>query len=117
MSFCEKTAVIWQVVGYIFLIVKIVLPLILVILGMIDLGKAVLSSDDKSIKDAAMLLAKRVVAGIIIYFIPTIIQVAFNYISGFNEDMQNDAKNCIDCLTDPRNSCDTSYEGEIFPTS
>ncbi len=116
MSFCYKTAVVWQVIGYVFFILKIVIPMILIILGIIDFGKAVLSSDDKSIKDAAMTLAKRLIAGVIIFFIPTVINVVFSYISGFSEDMQADAMNCINCLTSPNGSCDTSYEGEVFPT-
>ncbi len=116
MSFCYKTAIIWQVVGYVFLIAKIVIPIILIILGMVDLGKAVISSDDKAISKAAKSLLMRTIAAIAIFFIPTIIKVAFEFVAGFNEDMKNDAQNCIDCLTSPNGSCDTSYEGEVFPT-
>lgn len=116
MSFCYKTAIIWQVVGYVFLIAKIVIPIILIILGMVDLGKAVISSDDKAISKATKSLLMRTIAAIAIFFIPTIIKVAFEFVAGFNEDMKNDAQNCIDCLTSPNGSCDTSYEGEVFPT-
>ena len=116
MSFCYKTAIIWQVVGYVFLIAKIVIPIILIILGMVDLGKAVISSDDKAISKAAKSLLMRTIAAIAIFFIPTIIKLAFEFVAGFNEDMKNDAQNCIDCLTSPNGSCDTSYEGEVFPT-
>ena len=116
MSFCYKTAIIWQVVGYVFLIAKIVIPIILIILGMVDLGKAVISSDDKAISKAAKSLLMRTITAIAIFFIPTIIKVAFEFVAGFNEDMKNDAQNCIDCLTSPNGSCDTSYEGEVFPT-
>ena len=116
MSFCYKTAIIWQVVGYVFLIAKIVIPIILIILGMVDLGKAVILSDDKAISKAAKSLLMRTIAAIAIFFIPTIIKVAFEFVAGFNEDMKNDAQNCIDCLTSPNGSCDTSYEGEVFPT-
>ena len=116
MSFCYKTAIIWQVVGYVFLIAKIVIPIILIILGMVDLGKAVISSDDKAISKVTKSLLMRTIAAIAIFFIPTIIKVAFEFVAGFNEDMKNDAQNCIDCLTSPNGSCDTSYEGEVFPT-
>lgn len=114
MNFCYKTATIWQIVGYILLIVKIVIPIILIILGMIDFSKAVISSDDKVIKDSAFTLLKRVVAAIIIFFIPTIINVAFNYIAGFSNSIREDYLNCVNCLTSPGEKCDTSYEG-IFP--
>ena len=83
---------------------------------MVDLGKAVISSDDKAISKAAKSLLMRTIAAIAIFFIPTIIKVAFEFVAGFNEDMKNDAQNCIDCLTSPNGTCDTSYEGEVFPT-
>ena len=116
MSFCYKTAIIWQVVGYVFLIAKIVIPIILIILGMVDIGKAVISSDDKAISKAAKTLLIRTIAAVCIFFVPTIIKVLFEFVAGFNEDMKNDAENCINCLTSPNGSCDTSYEGEVYPT-
>ena len=116
MEFCYKTAKVWQIVGYHFLILKIVIPLILIILGIIDLGKAVISSDDKAIKKSTVTLIKRVIAGIAIFFIPTIIQVLFTYIAGFTSDMNDDFMICIDCITSPNKDCDTSYKGGVFPT-
>ena len=116
MSFCYKTAIIWQVVGYVFLIAKIVIPIILIILGIVDIGKAVISSDDKAISKAAKSLLMRTIAAVCIFFIPTIIGVIFDFVAGFNEDMQKDAQNCIDCLVSPNGSCDTSYDGGVFPT-
>lgn len=116
MEFCYRTAKVWQIVGYAFLILKIVIPLILIVLGIIDLGKAVLSSDDKAIKKSAVTLAKRVIAGVAIFFIPTVIRVVFTYIAGFTSDMNDDFMICVDCITSPNGDCDTSYNGGIFPT-
>ena len=117
LDFCYKTANIWQIIGYVFLILKIIIPLILIILGIIDVGKAVISSDEKIIKDGVFSLLKRIIAGIIIFFIPTIISVIFSFIGGFNEEIQQDFGNCFDCLTNPNGKCDTSYDDGIFPTS
>ena len=49
-GFCYDSANIFQVIGYILMIFKIVIPVILIILGMIDLGKAVVASKDDEIK-------------------------------------------------------------------
>lgn len=117
LDFCYKTANIWQIIGYVFLILKIIIPLILIILGIIDVGKAVISSDEKIIKDGVFSLLKRIIAGIIIFFIPTIIRVIFSFVAGFNEEIQEDFGNCFDCLTNPNGECDTSYDDGIFPTS
>ena len=50
MGFCANTANIWQVVGYVLLAFKIVIPILLIIFGMLDLGKAVIASKDDEIK-------------------------------------------------------------------
>ena len=113
-TFCADTANIWRTVGYFLLVFKIVIPIILIILGMIDLGKAVISSDDKVIKDSAIHFAKRLIAGVAIFFVPTIIRVVFNYIGEFTDTMRSDYMVCVNCLTNP-DDCDTSYRGEIFP--
>lgn len=114
MNFCTQTASVWQIVGYGLLILKIVVPIILIIFGTIDFAKATISSDDKMIKDAAVTFAKRIIAGVAIFFVPTIIDVAFTFVAGFTESMQEDYQNCIDCLTSPTNKCDTSKSNGIF---
>lgn len=114
MDFCYKTAKIWQIVGYALVILKMLIPIIIIILGMIDFGKAVISSDDKIIKDSAIHFAKRLIAGVTIFFVPTIIRVVFNYIGEFTDTMRSDYMVCVNCLTNP-DDCDTSYRGEIFP--
>lgn len=114
MNFCYKTATTWQFIGQMLFILKILIPIVIIVLGSIDLGKAVVLSDDKAIKSASSKLLKRVVLGIIIFFVPLIIKFIFSMISFVSEDMRNDYMNCIDCLTDPYNNCDTSYEGNIY---
>lgn len=114
MDFCNKTASIWQVAGYALYILKIVIPIILIILGMIDFARAALSSDEKMIKDAAFKFAKRLVAAVIIFFIPTLIDVAFDLVGGFSGSIKTDYEKCVVCLTSPNGNCDTSYDGNMF---
>ena len=54
-------------------IVQIVIPIILIVLGTIDLGKAVIVSDDKKIKEAQSMLIKRAIYAAAIFFITTIV--------------------------------------------
>ena len=114
VNFCYKTADVWLIVGKALFILKILIPIAIIVLASIDLGKAVISSDDKAIKSAGSKLLKRFIAGVCVFFIPTIVQIVFSMISLISEDMKNDYKNCVNCLTDPYNNCDVSYEGEIF---
>lgn len=102
VGFCTGTKSIWILVGKILSIFKIVIPLLVIIFGMIDLGKAVVASKDDEIKKAAKSLGMRVLAGIIIFFIPTIVGFAFGLADGFNED--GDYSVCQTCITSPE-SC------------
>ena len=75
LSFCESSAEILQLVGKIINIIKIVIPIIIVVLAMLDLGKAVMAGEEKQIKEAQSNAVKRIIVGIIIMFVPTIVNL------------------------------------------
>ncbi len=97
MGFCADTAKIWNVLGYVVMIIKIVIPLMLIILGMVDLGKAVISSDEKSINKAVSTLIKRFVAAVVLFFIPTIVSAIFNALDLLGDG--TDYNTCVQCVT------------------
>lgn len=100
MTFCADTAEIWSVVGKILFIFKIVIPLLIIIFGMMDLGKAVVASKDDEIKKAIKSLAMRAIAGIVIFFIPTLVGVVFSIVDSFSE-VENDYNVCKNCIVSP----------------
>lgn len=104
-EFCRDTALIWQFIGFILMIFKIVIPLLLLILGMFDLGKAVVASDDKAINKATTALVKRAVAAIIIFFIPTLIGFIFSIVAGFNDEIKDNYTVCKECVVSPTGNC------------
>lgn len=113
-GFCYKTASIWQFVGYIVLVLKIIVPLVIIILGIVDLVKAIISdADDKTLKNYLKVMSKRIIAGIAIFFVPTIINYLFSLVGAFTNSVNDNHMNCVTCVTSP-NNCDTSYKGEIF---
>ena len=105
IGFCSNTANIWSVVGYFVLIIKIVIPLLLIVLGMIDLGKAVISSDEKAIKSSTNILIKRFIAAVVIFFLPSIGGACFRLVNGFSS-VEADYMVCVNCVTNPQNQCD-----------
>lgn len=99
-TFCASTANIWQIVGYIVLILKIGIPIILIVLGMVDLGKAVISSDDKAISKAVGTLTKRFIAAVIIFFVPSIVSAVFKMATGTAINATgSDTNICVQCVT------------------
>ena len=104
LGFCANTANIWQIVGIALLIFKIVIPILLIIWGMLDLGKAVIASKDDEVKKSVKSLAMRAVSAVIIFFIPTIVSLVMGLISNFNESAKEDWQVCRSCITNPNDS-------------
>lgn len=59
-------------------LIQFAVPIVIIILGSIDLFKAVIASKEDEIKAAQKLLIKRVIYGVAIFFIVAIVQLVFN---------------------------------------
>ena len=115
-GFCRSTANIWQIVGIVLMVVKIVIPILLIIWGMLDLGKAVVAAKDDEIKKATKSLAMRAISAIIIFFIPTLVNVVLSMVSNFST-VKDDWDVCRSCISDPNGDCasyaDQAWSGDI----
>jgi len=104
-EFCDKTSDILQFIGYIVTIIKIAIPLLIIILGIIDFGKAVVAAKDDKMKDSAKSLGRRLIAGVIIFFVPSIVLWLFSQVSGYKEDPNTGEKGgfskCQTCILTP----------------
>ena len=94
-GFCTSTATMLRFVGYAILIFKVAIPIIIIVLGMMDFGKAVVSEKDEDIKKQAVKLGRRALAGLIIFFIPTVINWLFSTVPGATN---GDLAICRECL-------------------
>ncbi|MFV0249650.1 MAG: hypothetical protein ACK5HP_01230 [Bacilli bacterium] len=61
-------------------LVKLLVPIILIIMGMLDMGKAVMSNDEKGMKESQSRFIRRILAAVIIFFIVAIVQFVFGLI-------------------------------------
>ena len=115
LGFCAKASSVVQIIGYVLLIVKIVVPLIIIIFGSIEFGKAVTSGDQKDINETLMRLLKRIIIGIVIFILPSIVRIIYFGIFNGNQsqEMLNDASVCIDCLTGPK-GCHVTTEMSVL---
>lgn len=110
-TFCSDTANIWRTVGYFLLVFKIVIPIILIILGMVDLGKAVISSDNKEVSKAAKSLLMRCIAAVAIFFIPTIVSFVIRLVDTSTSDKY---EVCAKCISSPGGDVCTDAYNENF---
>ena len=64
----------------VFPVIQIGIPILLILMGTIDLGKAVMSNDDKEIKGATGKLIKRAIAAVAVFFVVTLVSVVFGWL-------------------------------------
>ena len=103
-SFCNGPVQgVFTTIGWVFFILKIVVPIILIVMGSIDLAKAVAASKDDEIKKAVGSLVKRAVLGVLIFFIPTILSFVVELIGGDDIYDENSVTfgRCTYCMLNP----------------
>ena len=75
-------------------ILSIIVPAILIVLLSIDFTKAVMANDDNGIKRAQKLAIKRLIYGVIVFFVPIIVDVSFGLL-----DSKDTSKSCFSNAT------------------
>ncbi len=75
-------------------IIKIVVPILLIIFGMLDLGKAVVASKEDEIKKGQQTFIKRVIAAVIVFFVIQIVQIVISFVSNKDPNVVN----CFNCF-------------------
>ena len=96
---CGNTGVIFSgtfpyVVSTLVTLFKIVVPILLIIFGMLDLGKAVVAAKEDEIKKGQQTFIKRAIAAVIVFFVIQLVQIVVRFVSG------NDANitGCFNCF-------------------
>ena len=81
-------------------------PLLIIVFGMIDYFNAVTSSDENALSKATESLIKRLVSGIVIFFIPTLLWGILNLLDitdGIHDLDNTEFGACTRCLL--KNEC------------
>lgn len=77
---CHGLGNIILIVKFLLTIVQWVVPIILIVLGTIDLVKAVVAGKDDDIKKHQQTLIKRIIAAVIVFLIPMLVTVLMGWI-------------------------------------
>ena len=75
-------------------IVQIFIPILLILFGTIDLGRAVISSDEKEIKAAQSRLIKRCIYAAAVFFVVLLVTVVMNIVASSGESGTKKWKTC-----------------------
>lgn len=95
LGMCEDLRPVWTIFGYVIWGIKVVVPLLLIITGMITMAHAVMEKDEKAIKNAQNLLIKKVIAAVIVYLVIMITGVVVNLVA------DSSWKTCAKCAFSP----------------
>ena len=103
-NFCsdDKLKYTFSVLGKIFTIVFIIVPILIILIGTIDFLKIIISKD-ADMKESSKKFFKRLIFGICVFFIMPIVSFFMNLI-GINID--ND---CMKCFANPNDKSQCSY--------
>jgi surface polysaccharide O-acyltransferase-like enzyme len=75
-----------NVVNSIVKLIQIGIPLLLIIFGMLDLGKAVMAQKEDEIKKGQQTFIKRLIAAAIVFFVVAIVQLVLNITAPTSKD-------------------------------
>ena len=80
----------------------ILIPIALIVFGTIDLGKAVIASDEKEVKAAQTRLIKRFIYAALVFFVPILVGAVMNLVKSSDTGTDTDTwETCwcevIDC--------------------
>ncbi len=84
------------IIRFIFNGIKIGVPVILIIVGMFDMGKAITQQKEDEIKKAQNLLVRKAVAAALVFLIVSMVGLLFSVVS--EEGTDGDVWTCVDKL-------------------
>ena len=76
-------------------IIKIGIPIILIFLGMLDLGKAVMAQKEDEIKKSQQIFVKRLISAVLVFLVVFIVQTVIGLVAG---KQNSNITKCIDCF-------------------
>ena len=83
-----------KIVKLVYDAIRIGVPVILIIVGMFDMGKAITQQKEDEIKKAQTLLVKKVIAAALVFLMLSLVTLVLGAVGG--DDKSN--INCINCL-------------------
>lgn len=92
----ENLNPLWNIIGTVINIIWIGVPILLIILGSIDLGKAVISSKEDEVKKAKKSLLNRFIYAVLVFCVVWIVRIVMGAISKIGID-DADTSSWNDC--------------------
>lgn len=96
-----------RIISLIITLIKIVVPVLLIVFGMLDLGKAVMANKEDEIKKGQQTFVKRLIAAVLVFLSIFLSQLVIGLVAPRADETQ-EGKNiwsCVDCLINNDDNC------------
>jgi hypothetical protein len=87
----------FTVTSTIILLIEIAIPVLLIIFGMLDLGKAIIAQKEDEIKKGQQTFLKRVIAAVIVFLVVVVVKLLVSFIASDNADSSK-ITTCLECF-------------------
>ena len=77
-------------------VIKVLVPVILIVMGLVDFTKAITKQKEDEIKKSQMVFVKRLIAGLLVFFIVAIVQFAFSIVN--KATGEDSYMGCVSCF-------------------
>ncbi len=92
--------------------IKILVPVIIIVLGILDIAKSVMASQEKDMQEYLRKFTRRIIAGVAIFFVVAIVQFIFGTI----KDGSSASKlACISCFISSESNCTYVEPSDVQP--
>lgn len=95
MNYCTELKPVLKILHSVVTLIQFGVPFLLILFGMIDLGKAVMASKEDEMKKAQSTLIKRIIYAIAIFLVVTIVTLVMKMVG--NADIENGAESWASC--------------------
>ena len=103
-----------KVTRIVYIAMQVATPIILVLLGMIDLVKAITSGKEEDVKKSQGLFIKRLISAGAVFFVFVIVKLLVSLVAPDNTDSEKKEENrkvnrimsCVDCFLNGTDNCD-----------
>ncbi|MBR6690842.1 MAG: hypothetical protein IKL65_05870 [Bacilli bacterium] len=85
-----------NIVSTIVTVIKIVVPVLLVIMGMLDLMKGITAGKEDEIKKGQQIFIKRLISGALVFLVFTIVQLIISFVADDND--KSNIATCSKCF-------------------
>ena len=92
-----------ELIHTLIVIIKFSVPILLIIFGMLDLGKGVMAKKEDEIKAGQNLFIKRLIAAVLVFLSVTIIQFAIGLVDDKSAGDDSDVWRCANAILNGKN--------------